>query len=172
MPSAGFKADDALACAAALDLQIQAHRIRSRRTHRSIKQPWVVRKGCFVALFETHGVLDAFVAQHWPTRHTPAGERRRDLYLARMARNERLLAHDPLGTTGVVGASEDGTDTLIEAVGATFGLERDLQPRSVRTSSHLNLGCKSLMVAKSARPKPGASIFWREMPQGPRSSSS
>ena len=127
MPSPGFKADDALAFAAAHDLQIQANRIRSMRIHRSIKQPWVVRKGCFVALFETHGVIDAFVVQHWPTRRTPAGERCRDLYLAQMALNERLLANDPLDTAGAVEAFEDSLDTLIEAVEATFGLERALQ---------------------------------------------
>ena len=92
----------------------------------SIKRPSTVRKGCFVELYERHGVIDAFVAQHWPTRHTPAGERRRNQYLAQKALNERLLANDPLGTAGTLGRSEAGPDALIEAVEATFGLERDL----------------------------------------------
>src|SRR5919109_1423313 len=127
MPSPGFKADDALAFAAAHDLQSEANQIRSMPIHRSIKRPWAVRKGCFVDLYERCGVIDAFVAQHWPTRHTPAGERRRDQYLAQKALNEHLLANDPLSTTGSAGASEAATDNLIEAVEATFGLERDLQ---------------------------------------------
>lgn len=127
MPSLGFKADDALAFAAAHDLQIEANQIRSMPIHRSIKRPSSVRKGCFVELYERCGVIDAFVAEHWPTWHTPGGERRRDQYLAQKALNERLLANDPLGTAGAARASEAGTDTLIEAVEATFGLERDLQ---------------------------------------------
>jgi hypothetical protein len=112
MPSPGFKTDDSVAFAAAHDLQTEADQIRSMPIHSSIKRPWAVRKGCFVELYERHGVIDAFVVQHWPTRHTPGGERRRDQYLAQKALNERLLANDPLG---------------IEAAEATFGLERDLQ---------------------------------------------
>jgi Endonuclease NucS C-terminal domain len=127
MPSLGFKAEDALTFAAAHDLQIEANQIRSMPIHSSIKRPWSVRKGCFVELYERCGVIDAFIAEHWPTRHTLAGERRRDQYLAQKALNERLLANDALSTTGAAGASEPGTNNLIEAAEATFGLERDLQ---------------------------------------------
>jgi hypothetical protein len=92
-----------------------------------MKQPWAVRKGCFVELYEEHGLIDAFIAQYWPARHAMGGERRRDLYLAQKALNEHLLANDPLGTRDAMRPSMAGSDALIEAVEATFGLERDLQ---------------------------------------------
>ena len=92
MPFPGFQLRDAYRFAAAHGLEGEGRAIRSLHIDEAFKKKrHVPRKGAFVELFETKGLMDAFVQQHWPTRHTPAGERRRQQYVDGKALNDRLL---------------------------------------------------------------------------------
>src|SRR5262245_49376269 len=92
MPFPGFQLGDAYRFAAAHGLAAEARAIRHLRIDEAFKKGrHVPRKGAFVELFETKGLMDAFVQQHWPTRHTSAGEKRRQQYVDGKALNDRLL---------------------------------------------------------------------------------
>ena len=43
------------------------------RIHAAIKKKHVPPKGAFVDLFESRGVMDDFIQQYWPARHTEEG---------------------------------------------------------------------------------------------------
>jgi hypothetical protein len=60
--------------------------------HPSIAKEAAVRKGRLVQLFEEHGFIDEFVAQHWPNRNTDRGKARHEQFKRRMLRNEKLLS--------------------------------------------------------------------------------
>lgn len=94
MDNIRFMMADARRFAVTHGLKKEASQIWSMVVHPSIKSPHTheVRKGCFVELFEKHGLIDTFVSKYWPMRHTSAGEQRRQLYLDQKALNERLLS--------------------------------------------------------------------------------
>jgi hypothetical protein len=96
MPFPGFKLTDAYRFAAAHGLKTEARAIRSKSIHSAFgrNRRHVPRKGAFVDLFESKGVMDGFVQQHWPTRHTPAGEKRRQSYLDGLAMQNRFTESD------------------------------------------------------------------------------
>jgi hypothetical protein len=86
-----FRMADAKKFAAEHRLQKEAKLILSMKVHQFFKRQREVRKGCFVELFEAHGIMEEFVSQYWPVRNTDAGEQRRKLYLDQKVLNERLL---------------------------------------------------------------------------------
>src|SRR5580658_1263424 len=51
-----------------------------------------LRRGYIVALFEKHGIFDAFKKEHWSFGNTPAGEKRRLHFLRIKAMYEAFLA--------------------------------------------------------------------------------
>jgi len=103
-PFPGFRIGDAVRFAVAHGLQAEAHEIESMAIDPRIKKRHVPRKGRFVELFESRGLLDAFTAQYWPGRHTDLGQRRWQSYLDQLALNDRLLRGEP--------ADEDTLDTI------------------------------------------------------------
>jgi endonuclease len=64
----------------------------------------------------------SLVAQYWPGRNTPDGEKTLKRYLSLKALNEELLARDP--SQPVPGVQIERLEAAAEV---TFGLERDLQ---------------------------------------------
>src|SRR5271157_452366 len=51
-----------------------------------------LRRGYIVALFEKHGVFEAFKKEHWSFGNTPAGAQRRLRYLRIKTQYEEFLA--------------------------------------------------------------------------------
>ena len=51
-----------------------------------------LRRGYIIALFEKHGLFDQFKREKWPFGNTPAGERKRQLYLRIKQRYEDFVA--------------------------------------------------------------------------------
>ena len=87
----GFKLSDAYRFAAAHGLTAESREILSMRVHPGIKKKHVPRKGTFVDLFESRGLMDDFVLQYWPARNTEQGNARRQQYLDLKSQNEALL---------------------------------------------------------------------------------
>jgi hypothetical protein len=95
MPGPGFLIASAFAFAESHGLTNEAAAIRSMRIHPSINRPSMVKKGALIELFESKGLIDEFVALHWPNRHTSGGEKRRKLFLQRKRLNaDRLSGKD------------------------------------------------------------------------------
>jgi len=147
VPGAGFRIAAAYAFAEQHGFTAEAAAIRSLTIHLSITRPAPIRKGCFVVLFEDRGVIDEFVAQHWPARHTTSGEKRRALFLRRKLLNERRLRGEDAG--------EDAGDDLEEEAeeAAAFPLEAQLRDFIAGNLSRIPVGSKrlSLYRAESGR---------------------
>lgn len=125
--SPGFKIGDARQFAAKHGLAAEARKIQSMPIDPRIKKKHVVRKAAFVLLFEKQGIIDEFVSQHWPARHTKAGERRRQSYLDKHLQNERLLRGKIL--------DEDERDELLPPVPAESPVELDVTPERYKAST-------------------------------------
>jgi hypothetical protein len=128
MESPTFKIADAYTFIAAKGLEAEANQIRSMIMHSAVQRPAAVRKGCLVELLESHGLLDEFVVQYWPGRHTDAGERRRATLLDQKLLNERLLRGEPLDEDAAeVVSGSQGEELPFEADQVSFALEAQLR---------------------------------------------
>ncbi len=152
-PSPGFRLGDAFAFAAAHGLKAEAAEIRSMVIHPQVGgKRHGPKKGRFVDLFESRGIMDAFVAQYWPTRHSELGEQRRQSYLDRRALNERLLRGEPpdedAGDSAAgVNADDDGAvDTDI----ASFALEAHLRDFIIENVEKVQVGGSQLHLYTDA----------------------
>jgi hypothetical protein len=108
--------------------------------HPSIGKPASVRKGCLVELFEARGVIEAFIAQHWPARDTPAGVERRAQFLRRKTLNERRLRGEP------VADSDDESEDLDEP--PLFALEAHLRDFIAGNLARMTIASKRLTLFK------------------------
>jgi endonuclease NucS-like protein len=79
-----------------------------------------LRRGYIVALFEEHGIFDAFKKEHWSFGNTPPGETKRLKYLRIKAEYEAFLAGrgpEPAGESGTEASSdtEQASEFALEA---------------------------------------------------------
>jgi Endonuclease NucS len=128
MPFPGFKLTEAYRFAAAQGLEEEARAIRSMSIHPGFdkRQRHVPRKGAFVELFESKELMDSFVQQHWPTRHTPAGIQRRQDYFDGKDLQNRFLSGEvavPLGGNGEIPNEGEPSDADL----VVFALEAHLR---------------------------------------------
>jgi hypothetical protein len=108
--------------AAANDLKAEADGIRrGTQVDPGFRKGSQVRKARILDLFESHNLLGAFFAAHWPFGATDEGRERRDSYNRDRERNEGLLAADP----PVDGGSNTGENPEEEE--QEFPLEADLR---------------------------------------------
>lgn len=144
MPFPGFKLTDAYRFAAAQGLEAEARAIKSMPIDPRFdkRQRHVPRKAAFVDLFESKGLMDSFVQQHWPTRHTPAGDKRRQSYLDGKAVHDRLLSGDAdeheLGETGDNRNEPEPSDADL----AVFALEAHLRDFLARNLDRIEPGLR------------------------------
>lgn len=152
-PSPGFRLGDAFAFAAAHGLKTEANDIRSMVIHPQIGgKRHGPKKGRLVELFESRGIMDEFVAQYWPTRHTELGERRRQSYLDKKALNERLLRGEPPDEDAgdaVVGSSADDDQTSDTDL-VSFALEAHLRDFIVENVEKVQVGGSHLRLYTDA----------------------
>jgi hypothetical protein len=96
--------------------------------------------------------MDAFVQEHWPTRHTPAGDKRRAEYLDGKASNDQLLGRE---------VDEDETDEQSHPNGdgpsdaelAAFALEGHLRDFIIENLSQIPIGGNKLQLYVDANGK-------------------
>ncbi len=96
-----------------------------------------VRKGYIVALFESHGIFDAFKKEHWSVGNTPAGEKKRLWYLKIKARYEEFLAG-----RGPEAAAESGDEGLEAEQGVEFALEAHLRDFLAKNIERIEAGLR------------------------------
>jgi hypothetical protein len=140
MPGPGFRIAAAYAFAEQNGLSDEANAIRSLTIHPSIRRGSAIRKGHLIELLETREVMDAFVAQHWPSRHTDAGERRYSYFLRRKTLNERRLAGHDLEEDSEVDREDDGEEA------AAFVLEAQLRDFIAGNLARIQIGTKRLIL--------------------------
>ena len=157
MPFAGFQITDAYRFAAASGLEAEARAIRSMPIHAGYdkKKRHQPRKAAFVELFETKGLMDAFVQLHWPTRNTDAGKDREQSYLDGKALNDRLLRGeaadgDPLES---VGGLEDEAPSDADLV--AFALEAHLRDFIIKNLSQIPIDGNRLRLYVNAEGRGG-----------------
>jgi len=143
MISPTFKLDDAYQFAKAHGLQAEASAIRDMAVHSDIRRPVTVRKGHLVELFTKNGLMDQFVAQHWPGRFTPGGESRYAVFVKNKAVNESLLRGeipDEDGASTEVAEADIATPTEL----ASFELEGQLRDFIAHNLSRIPISGRSL----------------------------
>jgi len=144
----GFKLTDAYRFAAAEGLEAEARSIRSMAIHPGFakNKRHVPRKAAFVDLFESKGLMDKFVEQHWPTRYTPAGEKRRQSYLDGKALHDQLLSGEP--DEDEIGEAEDNPngDVPSDADLAAFALEAHLRDFIIENVSKIRISGNKLCL--------------------------
>jgi hypothetical protein len=149
--SPGFRIAAAYQFAEQNGLASEAELIRAMAIHPSIARASGVRKGALAQLFEERGVMDEFVARHWPSRHTPAGEKRRKTFRQRKELNERRLRGEDDGTY-----DGDGTDEPEELdERALFALEAHLRDFLAGNLGRVALGTNGLKLYRDSTGKSG-----------------
>jgi hypothetical protein len=158
-PFPGFHLRDAYRFAASHGLEAEAQAIRSLSIHPGYDKHrrHVPRKGAFVELFESKGVMDSFVEQHWPTRNSPAGDRRRQSYLDGKATHDRLL-NGELGESAENGEIENEPS---DADLAAFALEAHLRDFIIENIGQIPIGGNKLRLYVDAQGRDG-----KEYPTG------
>jgi endonuclease len=157
MPFPGFKLTDAYRFAASHGLEVEARTIRAMPIHPDINRNrrHVPRKGAFVELFEQKGVIEDFSQQDWTTRHTPAGERRRQVYVEAKRHNDRLWAggadEDELGEA----QENPGEDEPTNAELAAFVLEAQLRDFIIENISRITVGGRQVSLYRDAAGRDG-----------------
>lgn len=91
-----------------------------------------VRRGRMIQVFEKHGLMNAFIAKHWPLGATPAGETRRRGCLRIADEYDQFLADEDSGEEGVV---ED-------VMSYQFALEAHLRDFLARNLNQVEPGLK------------------------------
>src|SRR3990172_3306577 len=156
MPSPGFKFADAYRFAAEHGLAAEAQEIQSMPIDPRIKKKHVPKKAAFVALFENRGVMDAFVSQHWPARHTELGERRRQSYLDVGVQNERLLRGeipDEDERDEPLPPSPDGPEA--DADLTAFAMEQHLRDFIIENLGQIQIGGSHLRLYRDTEGRDG-----------------
>jgi hypothetical protein len=156
MRSPGFKIGDAYQFAAEHGLAAEAQKIQSMPIDPRIKKKHVVRKTAFVVLFEKQSVMDAFVSQHWPARHTEAGERRRQSYLDTHLQNERLLR-------GEIPDEDERDESLppapdespVDADLTAFAMEGQLRDFIIENLGQIQINASRLRLYRNAEGRDG-----------------
>jgi hypothetical protein len=96
-------------------LEAEAGKIRGLSVDPRLKrEDEQVRKGHLLRLFASHGLMDRFIAEHWPAGLNAGGWKKQQYYRRRREKNDALGREPP--------ASEDGDDPTI-----SFGLEAQLR---------------------------------------------
>jgi hypothetical protein len=148
----GFRIAAAFKFAEERGLAADAEAIRRMPIDASIARGSAVRKGALVKLLEERGLMSEFVDLHWPNRNTPAGERRRAVFLQRLRLNERRLSgedpapDDPFTDNEEPEAEEDRT---------LFALEAHLRDFIASNLSRVPMGGTKLMLYKDANGRSG-----------------
>jgi hypothetical protein len=120
-----------------------------------IKKKHVPKKGALVRLFEQRGVMDSFVSQYWPTRHSEPGERRRQQYLDLWQENERLLQGEPPDEDEIDdGPAPDG-ESDAEAAMAAFAMEGQLRDFIIANLSQIPVGGTRVSLYRDANGREG-----------------
>lgn len=81
-----------------------------------------LRRGYVVALFQEHGLLEKFMAEHWPFGTTAQGESKRRWYLSVRQRYEEFLANRVADEGNVEEEVAEDTEE-----GSSFAAEADLR---------------------------------------------
>ena len=156
MSGPGFAMGDAYRFASAHGLESEIREIRSMRVHPAIKKSHAPKKGALVELFESRQVIDDFISQYWPARHTDSGKARREQYLNLKGQNEALLRPD--------GADEDVLDDLPGAADgdapsdadlAAFAMEAQLRDFIIENISRIPIGGRQVQLYRSAEGRAG-----------------
>ena len=152
----GFKIGDAYRFASARGLEAESREIQSMRVHPGIKKRHVPRKGAFVELFESRGLMDEFISQFWPARHTEQGKARRQQYLDLKAQNEALLRGEG-GDEDVLDDVPDVADGDAPSAGdlATFAMEAQLRDFIIENISRIPIGGMHVSVYRNAEGRDG-----------------
>lgn len=97
-----------------------------------------LRRGYVVALFQQHGLLDKFIAEHWPFGATAQGESKRRWYLSVKARYDEFLANRSLDTSNVQEEVAEGAEDGEEA--SSFAAEADLRDFLAKNPNRIEPG--------------------------------
>jgi Endonuclease NucS C-terminal domain len=159
----GFKLTDAYRFAASQGLEADARAIRSMSIHPGFdkRQRHVPRKAAFVELFESKGLMDNFVEQHWPTRNTPAGIKRRQTYLDGKALHDRFLSGELAEDSVSENGENPNEDQPSDADLAAFALEAHLRDFIIENIGQIPIGGNKLRLYVDAGGRDG-----KEYPTG------
>ncbi len=153
-PGPGFKVSAAYRFAVAHGLESEAREIRSMRVHpRTKASGYAPRKGAFVTLFESRGVMNEFMEQCWPAGHTQEGLLRRQAYLESKAANEALLSGegDDEDDAHAIGDDEAPSEAEI----AAFAMEAQLRDFIIENISRIPIEGQTLKLYRSAEGRDG-----------------
>jgi hypothetical protein len=144
----GFKIGDAWKFAATHGLKAEAEKIKTMQIDPRIGgKRHGPKKGCLVELFESQGLMDEFVAQYWPARHTTLGEQRRQSYLDKKALNEQLLRGEPPDEDALDDAPNGSAiDQTNDTDPVAFALEGQLRDFIVANLSQIRISGSRLRL--------------------------
>jgi hypothetical protein len=148
MLASGFRIENAYSFAEENGLTEKSRRIASTPVHSSIAKPASVRKGHLIELFESSGLMNAFVEKYWPNRHAPSGEKRYRLFLQRMRLNKRRLEDNPSDE------DLDEEDETFDELPA-FALESQLRDFIAGNLARLGINSKKISLFRSAEGRSG-----------------
>jgi len=97
-----------------------------------------LRRGYIVALFEKHGIFDAFKKEHWSLGNTSAGEAKRRRYLRIKAQYEEFLA----GRGPESPAESEGEVTSDPEQASEFALEAHLRDFLAKNLDRIEQGLR------------------------------
>ena len=104
-----------------------------------------LRRGYIIALFEQHGLFEAFKKQYWPFGNTPTGETKRRRYLRIKADYEAFLAG-----RGPEPGGDNGTETSLEEdQPLEFALEAHLRDFLAKNLDRVESGLRLYSTADS-----------------------
>ena len=154
-PGPGFKVSAAYRFAVAHGLENEARQIRSMRVHprAQAKTGYTPRKGAFVYLFESRGVIDEFMDQCWPAGRTQEGLQGRAAYLESKAANEALLTGE--GDDEDAGQTVADNEIPSEAELAAFAMEAQLRDFIVENISRIPIEGQTLKLYQNAEGRNG-----------------
>lgn len=147
---------DAYQFASEHGLEAESREIRSMRVHPGIKKRHVPRKGAFVDLFESRGLMDDFITRYWPARYTEHGKSRRQQYLDLKSQNEALLRgegydEDILDDVAEIADGEAPSDADL----AVFAMEAQLRDFIVENISRIPIGGTQVHLYRNAEGRDG-----------------